>query len=246
MTVIPGLTTTIRAGQPYYRITSPTFRALNRAQHREVVNGEGGIISRNGARYNYPGARTVYMAEDPATCLAERMFYFHREVLSQLDAYHRTGDLPTFQQPRVLWVILFKKEVPDVFELSPANASAMNVFPTLMLNPAQDYEHLKDRRAAIQSNGYQGLRAPSCRVRGTGHMVVLFQDQSKNVQSIIPHEVEFRLITAGDPPAPFTNHAADLLDFTAGEVRIRLTPGFQGSHPALAAYQDWTRAEFNH
>jgi RES domain-containing protein len=246
MPVIPGLTTTIRAGQPYYRITSRTFRAPNRARHREVVNGAGGILSRDGARYNYPGARTVYLAEDPATCLAERMFYFHREVLSQLDAYHRTGILPAFQQSRVLWEVRFKKDVPDVFELSLANASAMNSFPTLMLNPSQDYEHLKDRRAAIQSNGYQGLRAPSSRIRETGHMIVLFEDQSKNVHTIIPHEVEFRLITAGDLPEPFTNHAVDLLDFTAGEVRVRLASGSQAPHPTLAACQDWTRFEFNH
>jgi hypothetical protein len=122
----------------------------------------------------------------------------------------------------------------------------MNVYPSLMLNPARDYKHLKDRRAVIQSNGYQGLRTPSSRVRGTGQMVVLFQDQSKNLQSITPHAFEFRLITSGDPPAPFTNHATDLLDFTAGEVRLMLSPGSPGPHPALVAYQDWTRIEFNH
>src|SRR5262249_15074101 len=116
----------------------------------------------------------------------------------------------------------------------------------LMLNPSQDYEHLKDRRAIIQSNGYRGLRAPASRVRGPGEMGVLFQDQSPNGQSIILYEGEFRLITPGDPPAPFTNHAADLLDFTAGEVRVRPSPGPQGPHPALAVYQDWTRVEFNH
>jgi hypothetical protein len=122
----------------------------------------------------------------------------------------------------------------------------MNTYPSLMINPSQDYNHLKDRRAAIQSSGYQGLRAPSSRVRGSGHMVVLFQDQSKNVRSIIPHELEVRLITATSPPVPFTNHAVELLDFTAGEVRVRLTSGPRGPHPALAAYQDWTRIEFNH
>jgi hypothetical protein len=186
------------------------------------------------------------LAEEPATCLAERMFYFHREALTDLDAYHITGSFPIFQQPFALWEIRFRKDVPDVFELSLVNASAMNVYPSLMLNPSRDYEPLKDRRAAIQSNGYQGLRAPSSRVRGSGHMIVLFQDQSKNVQSITPYEIEFRLITSADPPEPFTNHAVDLLDFTAGEVRVVLTPGPQGPHSALAAYQDWTRIDFNH
>jgi RES domain-containing protein len=136
MPLISGLTAAVRAGQPCYRITSLTFRTANRAQHRNVVNGEGAINSRHGARYNYPGARAVYLTEDPATCFAERMFYFHREVLSELDTSHRTGDLPAFQQKRVLWEIIFRKDVPDVFELSLANASAMNVYPSMMLNPS--------------------------------------------------------------------------------------------------------------
>ncbi len=77
-------------------------------------------------------------------------------------------------------------------------------------------------------------------------MVVLFEDQGKNVLKITPYEVEFRLITATDPPSPFTNHAVNILDFTAGEVRVRLTSDPSGPHPDLAAYRDWTRIEFNH
>ncbi len=203
-------------------------------------------MSRKGARYNHPGARAVYSAEDPLTCFAERMFYFHRDALSALDICHIASAFPPFQQPFLLWEIHFRKDIPDVFELSLANASAMNVYPSLMLNPSQDYNHLKDRRAAIQSNGYQGLRAPSSRVRGSGHMVVLFQDQSKNVQSITPHEVEFRLITSTHPPTPFTNHATDLLDFAAGEVRVITVANPAPVQPALDAYRDSTRVEFNH
>jgi RES domain-containing protein len=246
MPIIPGLTTNVGAGRTYYRITPRAFWTGRLSDHKKVVNGAGAVRDPSGGRYHYPGVQTVYLAEDPATCFAERMFYFHRNVLLGLDTYHRTRALPTFQKTFVLWEIHFKNDIPDVFELSVANASAMNIFPTLMLNPSQDYEHLKDRRAAIQSNGYQGLRAPSSRVRGTGQIVVLFQDQSKNVQGISPHEVAFRMITSSDPPAPFTNHAADLLDFTAGEVRVRVSPGSQGPNPTLAAHQDWTRIEFNH
>jgi RES domain-containing protein len=216
MTIVPGLTTTVPAGRPYYRITLLEHRPRRRGGYKQVVNGEGAIMRREGARYNHPGARAVYLAENPETCFAERMYYFHRDFLARLDNYHINGVFPAFQKTFDLWEIRLRRDIPDVFELSLANASAMNVFPTLMLNPSRDYNHLKDRRAAIQSNGYQGLRAPSCRVRGTGHMVVLFQDQSQNVQSITLHEVEFRLMTSADPPAPFTNHAADLLDFTAG------------------------------
>jgi RES domain-containing protein len=246
MPIIPGLTTTVGAGRTYYRITPLALRTGKPSDHKKVVHGEGAVQRASGGRYHYPGVRTVYLAEDPATCFAEQMFYFHREVLRELDTYHRSRILPAFQDTFALWEIRLRKDIPDVFELSVANASAMNIFPSLMVNPSQDYEHLKDRRAAIQSNGYQGLRAPSSRVRGSGQLVVLFQDQSKNVQSITPYEVEFRLITSGDPPAPFTNHAVDLLDFTAGEVRARLSPGSPGPHPTPTAYQDWTRIEFNH
>jgi hypothetical protein len=108
-----------------------------------------------------------------------------------------------------------------------------------MVNPSQDYDHLKQKRADIQSNGYKGLRAPSSRVRRGGNLIILFNDQSSYVQNIIPHEVEFRLITVHG--APFINHAQDLLDFTAGEVRMPLTQPTGG-----AAYQNWQRILFNH
>ncbi len=245
MPVVPGLTTTVPEATPFYRITSLSFRTSRAALHKRVVNGEGGVRSRHGARYNHPGSRTAYLAEDLETCLAERMFYFHREILVALDSSHITGVLPPFQQRFILWEVQLQNPVQDVFELSVANASAMQVFPTLMLNPSQDYHHLKDRRAVIQSNGYNGLRAPSTRVRGTGHMIVLFHDQSRNLQSITPFEVEFRLMTFGLPPAPFVNHAIDILDFLGGEARI-LSPSGGGLPPALAAYQNWTRVEFNH
>src|SRR5437868_5162762 len=86
MAVGPGLGMTVPSGVSLYRITSQTLRTASARQHRRVVNGEGAIRSRHGARSNYPGVRTVYLAETPLTCLAEKMFYFHREVLIGLDA----------------------------------------------------------------------------------------------------------------------------------------------------------------
>ena len=166
--------------------------------------------------------------------------------LGALDIYHITGVFPPFQQQFVLWEILFRNDISDVFELSLANAVAMNIYPSLMLNPSQDHEHVKDGRAAVQRNGYQGLRVRSCRRRGSGQMAVLFQDQIKNIQDIIPFGVEFRLITSSHPPAPFANHAVDLLDFTAGEVRAVLAHGPHATHPVLGPFQVWNRVEFNH
>jgi len=107
------------------------------------------------------------------------------------------------------------------------------------LNPSQDYLHLKQRRAEIQSQGYLGLIVGSSRAINQSNLVVLFQDQSSNVQSITPHEVEFRLID--EHGKPFHNHATQLLDFTAGEVR------FTGTTPSHgAAFKDWQRVAFNH
>jgi hypothetical protein len=246
MPVVPGLTTTVPASQPYYRITALSYRTAHPAHHRKVVNGEGAVKSRHGARYNYPGARAVYLSEDLRTCFAERMFYFHREVLTGLDSAHLTGVFPPFRQRFILWEVVFQNSVPDVFELGRVNAAAVHVFPCLMLNPSQDYHHLKDRRASIEHNGYRGLRAPSSRARVPGNMVVLFEDQSKNVQRVTPFEVEFHLIQPGHPSAPFTNHAADLLDFTAGEVRLTPHPVQGAPQGGIAPYHDWARVEFNH
>ena len=119
--------------------------------------------------------------------------------------------------------------------------------PCLMLNPAQDYHHLKDRRADIQASGYQGLRAPATRVVGGGNMVVLFEDQSKNLHAITPYEVEFRLITPGAPPiVPFASHVTNLLDYLAGEVRVVAPPAPAVLPPALGPFAAWTVVPFNH
>jgi hypothetical protein len=177
------------------------------------------------------------------------MFYFQREVLLGLDSLHLalTPILPPFAQRFVLWDVELRSAVPNVFDLSVVNAPAASVFPCLLLNPSQDYRHLKDRRAAIQAALYQGLRAPSTRVVGSGNMVVLFGDQSKNVRTITPYEVEFRLIVPGPAPrVPIASHATDELDYLAGEVRI-LPPSPPAALPAaLAPFAAWTVVTFNH
>src|SRR5688572_22759089 len=88
MAINPLLATVIKAGQPYYRLTSRNFLTKSARQHRKVVNGQGAVNNPNGSRYCPPVACAVYLTEDVATCLAEAMFYFHREVLTKLDAQH--------------------------------------------------------------------------------------------------------------------------------------------------------------
>jgi hypothetical protein len=249
MAVRPGLGTTVAPGVSYYRITSLTFRTTGTRHHAKVVNGEGAVRSRHGARYNYPGVRSVYLTEDVPTCLAEKMFYLQREVLTALDGLHlpHSPGIPPFTQTFVLWDVVFRNPVPNVFDLSMANAPAAGACPCLVLNPSQDYHHLKDRRADVQAAGYRGLRAPSTRVVGGGNMVVLFDDQSKNVLTIAPYEVEFRLVTPGPPPrAPFASHVTDLLDYLAGEVRVVTPPGPAALPAALVPFAAWTLIPFNH
>src|SRR6476619_6976223 len=110
MPVSPGLGMTVPAGVSLYRITSRTFWTASARHHRKVVNGEGAVRSRHGARYNYPGVRTVYLAEDPLACLAEKMFYFHREVLTGLDSLHLMPGpvVPPFLQTFVLWDVVLR------------------------------------------------------------------------------------------------------------------------------------------
>jgi RES domain-containing protein len=246
MPVNPGLVTAVPGRQPYYRITSRAFLTSSSTHHRKAVNGQGAVGSVIGARYNHPGVRSVYITEDIVTCLAEKMFYFQRETISKLDIAHHVAALfPTFQERFVLWEIEFNKQIDDIMDLNQANASAVGVYPFLMLNPSRDYEHLKARRAHLQGNGYNGLRAPSSRVRPIGNMVVLFDDQSGNVHTITPYEVEFRLITSDNPPVAFANHAVQLLDFTAGDVRLYPPAAPASPHAGLATYTGWRRVEFN-
>jgi hypothetical protein len=249
MPVSLGMGIQVPASASYYRITSLALRTASAKHHPKVVNGDGAVHSRHGARYNYPGARTVYLTEDPLTCFAEKLFYFQREVLTGLDSLHLApvSMMPRFHQRFILWEVIFKSAIANVFDLSVAKAPSAGVYPCLLLNPSQDYRHLKDRRAAIQSAGYDGLRAPSTRVLGSGNMIVLFDDQSKNVKTITPYEVEFRLIQPGHPPAiGFASHATDKLDHVAGEVRV-LSPSTPGALPAaLGPYSSWTIVRFNH
>lgn len=242
MAVNPGLTTTVPAGAPYFRITSLSFRTPNPADHVKVVNGQGAVNSSLGARYNYPGAPTIYLAEDLETCLAEKMFYFHREVLRGIDLARFTGVIPPFVQKFILWEIEFAQPTPNVFDMNIGGAySYFGIFPCLTVNPSQDYEHLKASRALVQNAGYNGLRVQSSRRVGGGNMVVLFHDQSGNVTAITPHEIEFRLITPHGPP--FYNHAHDPLNFLAGEVRVvSAAPPAGGG----AYHHSWQVVNYNH
>jgi hypothetical protein len=248
MAVSPGLGITVPAGVKYYRITSLGFRTASTKHHAKVVNGQGAVRSRHGARYNYPGVLSVYLAEDPPTCIAEKMFYFQREVLTALDGLHlpHSPGIPPFLQRFVLWEVVLRNPLPNLFDLSIANAPAAGVFPCLVLNPSQDYHHLKDRRAHIQAAGYRGLRAPASRVVLGGNMVVLFDDQSKNLVSITPFEVEFRLMRPGPPPRmPFATHVTDLLDYHSGEVRVVAPAAPAMLPPALLPFAAWTMVPFN-
>jgi hypothetical protein len=241
MPVNPALTVTIPAGVPLYRITAVSFHTPNPAHHKKVVNGQGARKSHAGGRYNYGGALAVYLADSAEACLAEKMFYFQREIVRRLDALHLplSPGVPAFSGTFTLWAVRLKNPIPDTCHLTPANASAVGVIPSLMVNPSQDYEHLKERRAFIESSGYRGIRAPSSRSTTGGEIVVLFDDQSKNA-NLDPSTVEFRLVTA-PPAARFANHLTQMIDFTAGEVRCVGAPP-----PALAGYATWTQVRFNH
>lgn len=246
MPVSPGLGLSVPASVGFYRITSLALRTRSASRHTKVVNGEGAVRSRHGARYNYPGVRSVYLADTPLTCFAERMFYFHREVLTGLDGLHLfpVPGVPPFLQGFVLWDVVFRTAVGNVFDLSVANAPAAGVFPCLLMNPSQDYRHLKERRAAIQAAGYRGLQAPSTRSTTPGNMVVLFDDQSRNIASITPYGAEFRLTTPAG--VPFASHATDQLDYLAGEVRVVISPGAAPLPAAIATFSTWQRVGFNH
>jgi hypothetical protein len=86
------------------------------------------------------------------------MFYFQREVARRLDALHLpfSAGPPAFSAIFTLWEIRLRNAVPNVCHLTRASSSAVGVFPALMVNPSQDYEHLKDRRAFYREQWLQG------------------------------------------------------------------------------------------
>ena len=53
-------------------------------------------------------------------------------------------------------------------------------------------------------------------------------------------------MTAGPASAAFFNHATQVLDFTAGEIRVLPRSSGVGLPPSLGPYSNWTRAGFNH
>jgi hypothetical protein len=68
------------------------------------------------ARYNYGGVLSVYLADTVETCLAEKMFYFHRETIRRLDALHLplSPGVPLFSATFTLWEIRLKKAIPGI------------------------------------------------------------------------------------------------------------------------------------
>src|SRR5580704_17379113 len=124
MPVNSALAVTVRAGVSLFRITSVSFNTANAAHHKKVVNGTGARKSHAGARYNFGGALTVYLADSVQTCIAEKMFYFQREIVRRLDVLHLplSPGVPAFTGTFTLWDIRLKNAVPDVCRLTPASA----------------------------------------------------------------------------------------------------------------------------
>lgn len=207
---------------------------------KHVVDGRGAVMNNKGARYNYGGAPTVYLTEDLETCFAEKMFYFQRTVVRGIDQVHNTGVVPPFDQTFALWEVVLKNSIHNVADLNiPLAPSYFGIFPSLPLNPSQDYDHLKQKRADLQTLGYQGILVGSSRATHNGNLVVLFYDQSSNVKQIKFYPIDFRLIDVSG--MPFSNHATQVLDFTAGEVR------FSGIAPtAGTVFTSWQTIRFNH
>ena len=236
----------LSAGSMLYRISSPAFLTKSPAHHPKVVNGQGALHSPSGARFNHGMVPTVYLAENPETALAEIMFYFQREYLQTLDAWHVSFPAllapPPYQKRFVLWRLELAKDILDVADLTVSSAPHFGVFPLMLTNPSQDYRHLKDRRNYIQALKYNGIRTRSSRSSSGGHICALFADQSKNVKSLAHVDIELRLIKPASS-GPFTVYATEELDFHACEVQVSAT----GVVPTWAsAYSTWSAVGFNH
>ncbi|MEK6409235.1 MAG: RES family NAD+ phosphorylase [Acidobacteriota bacterium] len=228
------MSTIVPSSHSCYRISSRRFNTRRKSDHYKVVNGQGAIYSEG--RYNSVGVVTVYLTDTIEACIAEKMYYFLRDMVRALDQSNLPGRaLPPFSHHLTLWDIQFQNPIDNVFDLEH-NYSKFSVMPSMMTNPTQDYTHLKEKRGEIQGQRYEGLVAPSSRSVSAGKLVVLFNDLTRNTTSIDPFDVELRLlnVTGGQ----FANQFVETLDFGAGEVRI-------SGHPS-GLYSSWTKIDFNH
>jgi hypothetical protein len=233
--------TQVPAGVPLYRITSLNQWTKSKSQHKLVVDGRGAFKNPNGGRYNHQGVVTVYLTESIGTCLAERMYYFHREYLQALDGLHGAyGVVPPFLKTFVIWEIEFANSIADVADVNVGNAGHFQMYPAMLRNPSHDYEHLKRARGAVQMQGYEGIRAPSSRCLNQGAALALFNDQSGNLTSITPYRIDFSLVQPNG--VAFTNHASQELDFQSGRVQAFGNP----LPAALQPYANPQVVDFNH
>ena len=240
MPVDKRLTNVIPRGTPFYRITPQRFLTTDPSNHVKVVDGQGAMHSKTGGRYNNRLVVTVYLAEDLAPCFSERMHYFHREQMQLLDQAAGIGATLPFVSTSILWRLTFKHDLDDVLDLTvPGRAAAFGIIPSMLQSPHDYYKHLQTKREDIQQAGYRGMRVGSSRCKQSGNILVLFQDHSAAVDVVEPNVVEFSLITRAGQP--FLNHAADLLDYTAGHVRMWKV----NAAPPPPTHQP-LRVEFNH
>jgi len=232
--------TSVDPGVAYYRFSS-SLSYLGSPPHHDIVNGEGGVQNSDGSRYAYPNVKTVYLADSVDTCLAERLFYFQRQVAAEMDVASMLGKVRAKTEISIyLWRIEFKNKIPNLADFTGTNASSYGVVPALMHNPSQDYKHLQHCRAEVQRNKHDGLRAPSSRSRRGGEMYVLFSDQSSNVAKASYYEFRLRLIDGSG--APYQQFGNQVLDFNRAESKCTT----RGKLPReLSSYKSWSIVEFN-
>lgn len=198
MTAPPQFGFTVRAHTPLYRITSRSHYSANPAHHPSVVDGRNSRRTARGGRYNFPGVTTVYLAEKPETAVAEMLLYFHKDTLRLLDL-HQISSLPVppFAKKVILWEIELQRDIQGLFDMNqPGASSSRFVYRAFISSPYHDYWHLCQRRAEIEAAGYEGIYVTSARDPTGGNIIVLFNDQSGNVSSITPYELELQLLTS--------------------------------------------------
>jgi hypothetical protein len=84
MPIPAGLGISYPQSQRFYRITSQGFWTRDARKHKVVVNGGGSLRSSSGARYNYPGAQTVYLTEARSHVLLKKRSTSKRKSYGRL------------------------------------------------------------------------------------------------------------------------------------------------------------------
>jgi len=238
-----SITTELKTNQYFYRITSEKQKNNYDPDYNKIFNGLGALRNPLPSRYSLGNRLTVYLSDNIDSCIAEYAYYFLKQYLTKTDEFIYTNNLFNYSNTSkhfaffphhesdefILWCMKLKYPIGNIAVINNSTATSFGIYPTFTISPSHDYLHSGAVRDVIQNKGYKGLIAPSSRdvnnnsisINNTnmGNIVVLFEDQSKNISSIEPYRIAFKL--SQDNNKSFSDISRQSLNFNTCHIQIK-------------------------